>query len=163
MAYKIKYKQGDLIKLFKEKEFDLIGHQCNCLGSMGAGIAKALAQEFPDIQPTVKDYKDSLFLFSRYEYTLTDFGYIVNIYSQFNTGGCTPTGIDSFEVRLGALENCLININEHNKGKRIGLPLIASGIAKKKSNLDDLSYFHSFILPSIKKCLKDMKVTIVYL
>lgn len=163
MAYKIKYKQGDLIKLFKEKEFDMIGHQCNCLGSMGAGIAKALAQEFPEIKETVKEYKDSLFLFGTYHYMPTDYGYVINIYSQFYPGGCTPTGIDSFEVRLGALENCLININENNKGKRIGLPLIASGIAKKKSNLDDLSYFHSLILPSVKKCLKDMKVTIVYL
>ena len=160
MAYKIKYKQGDLIKLFKEKEFDMIGHQCNCFW-LGAGIAKNLVKEFPQIQ-VERDGNDT-YLFGTYSTVETKFGNILNIYSQYSAGGCTPIGIDSFEVRLGALENCLNNINENNKGERIGLPLIASGIAKKKSNLDDLSYFHSFILPSVKKCLKDMKVTIVYL
>lgn len=163
MAYKIKYKQDDLIRLFKEKEFDMIGHQCNCLGLMGAGIAKVLVQEFPQINLGVNSIRQSIELFGTYDIFQTEYGLIANIYSQFNLGRCLEIGIDSFEVRLGALENCLNNINEDFSTQHIGLPLIASGIAKKKSNLDDLSYFHSFILPSVKKCLKDMKVTIVYL
>lgn len=159
----INIKQGDLIDLFKKGEFDIIAHQCNCVGRMGAGIAKALAKEFPQIDIEVIGVGQAVKLFGTYEYFDTEFGHIINMYSQFNVGSCTQVGIDSFEVRLGALENCLHTINENNKGKSIGLPLIASGLARKKSDLDDLSYFHSFILPSVKKCLRDMKVTVVYL
>jgi O-acetyl-ADP-ribose deacetylase (regulator of RNase III) len=159
----MKYIQGDLIQMFKENKFDMIGHQCNCAGLFGAGIAKALAKEFLQIDIEVIGVGQAVKLFGTYEYFDTEFGHIINMYSQFNVGSCTQVGIDSFEVRLGALENCLHTINKNNKGKRIGLPLIASGLAKQKSDLDDLSYFHSFILPSVKKCLRDMKVTIVYL
>lgn len=159
----MKYIKGDLIELFKQGEFDIIVHQCNSVGVMGAGIAKVLAKEFPQINVEVTGVGQAVSLFGTYEYFETEYGHIINMYSQFNTGKCKEVGIDSFEVRLGALENCLYQINENNKGLKIGLPLIASGLAKKKSNLDDLSYFHSFILPSVKKCLRDMKVTIVYL
>lgn len=159
----INIKQGDLIDLFKNGEFDIIGHCCNCIGIMGAGIARSLAQEFPQIDLEVNGVGQAVKLFGTYEYFDTEFGHIINMYSQFNVGKCTQVRIDSFEVRLGALENCLHAINDNNKGKSIGLPLIASGLARKKSDLPDLSYFHYFILPSVKKCLKDMKVTIVYL
>lgn len=159
----MKYIKGDLIELFKQGEFDIIAHQCNCMGVMGAGIAKKLATEFPHIDIKVYRIEYSINLFGTCELFETDYGLIANMYSQFNVGRCKEAGIDSFEVRLGALENCLYQINENNKGLKIGLPLLASGLAKKKSNLDDLSYFHSFILPSVKKCLRDMKVTIVYL
>lgn len=158
----MKYIQGDLIQMFKENKFDMIGHQCNCF-LMGAGIAGALVKEFPEIEMMVNNLKTSVLLFGRYYYIKTDYGYILNIYSQFNPGGCMKKGIDSFEVRLAALENCLTYINDAYRDKHIGLPLIASGIAKQKSNLDDLSYFHAFIEPSVMKCLKDMEVTIVYL
>lgn len=163
MANNIRFIKGDLIELFKQKEFDLIAHQCNCIGVMGAGIAKALAQEFPQIDLEVNGVGQAVKLFGTYEYFDTEYGHIINICSQFNVGQCRPVGIDSFEVRLGALENCLNNINEEFSTQHIGLPLIASGLARKKSDLPDLSYFHSFILPSVEKCLKDMKVTIVYL
>lgn len=158
----MKYIQGDLIQLFKQGEFDLIAHQCNCKGLFGAGIAKQLVKEFP-IAYEVESHFKAVTLYGTNIAFETEYGFIINMYSQFNVGDCTDTGIDSFEVRLGALENCLNKINENNKGATIGLPLIASGLARKKSDLDDLSYFNSFILPSVKKCLKNMDVTIVYL
>ena len=163
MVNNIKFVQGDLIALFKQKEFDLIGHQCNCVGVMKAGIAKVLAEEFPQIDVEVNGVGQAVSLFGTYEYFGTEYGYIINMYSQFNVGKCSDVGIDSFEVRLGALENCLHNINEDFSGQHIGLPLIASGIAKKKSGLNDFDYFSTFILPSVEKCFKDMDVTIVYL
>lgn len=165
MANNIRFIKGDLIELFKQKEFDLIAHQCNCVGVMDTGLAKVLAQEFPIIDLEVVGIRTSVNLFGTYECFGTDYGYIINMYSQFSTGKCHENGIDSFEVRLGALENCLNNINKYNKNKHLGLPLIASGLAKKKecADWDDSTYFKSFIYPSVKKCLKDMKVTIVYL
>lgn len=40
--------QGDLIKLFKQREFDVIIHGCNCGNNMGDGIAKTIRDEFPE-------------------------------------------------------------------------------------------------------------------
>jgi O-acetyl-ADP-ribose deacetylase (regulator of RNase III) len=158
----MKYVQGNLIDLFKQGEFDLIAHQCNCKGQMGAGIAKQLSNEF-NINKVPASWQISIDLFGKIEEFDTPHGKIVNMYSQFSPGACHLKGIDSFQIRIGALRECLRQIKENYSGKKIGFPLIASGLAKKKSNLDDLSYFNAFILPSVKKCLRDMKVTIVYL
>lgn len=159
----MKYIKGDLIDLFKQGEFDMIAHQCNCKGLFGAGIARHLASEFPQIIKEVQSHIHAVQLFGTDHYFNTEYGFIINMYSQFTVGSCTEVGIDSFEVRLGALENCLYQINKNNKGLRIGLPLIASGIAKKKSNLDDRTYFQKYVAASVRECLKDMEITIVYL
>lgn len=44
---KIKEIKGDLIELFKQCNFDLIVHGCNCHITMGAGIAKQIKDNFP--------------------------------------------------------------------------------------------------------------------
>lgn len=158
--------QGDLIDLFKNGEFDIIAHQCNCVGHMGAGIAKALAQEFPQIDLEVNGVGQAVKLFGTYEYFKTEHGHIINIYSQFSTGQCTQIGIDSFSVRTGALISCLKQINKNNKGLKIGLPLIGSGLAADrilKENKTDLEYFQTYIQYHVNMWLGDMDVTIVYL
>ena len=38
---------GDLVKLAKNGEFDVIVHGCNCECIMGGGIAKQIRQAFP--------------------------------------------------------------------------------------------------------------------
>ena len=38
--------EGDILKLKK----GVIVHQCNCRGSMGAGIAKSIAQKWPEVK-----------------------------------------------------------------------------------------------------------------
>ncbi|HUV50462.1 MAG TPA: hypothetical protein VMW78_05525 [Anaerolineae bacterium] len=40
--------KGDLLKLAIDKEFDIIIHGCNCYCTMGAGIAKAIRDTFPE-------------------------------------------------------------------------------------------------------------------
>ena len=42
----INYVDGDLIKLAKEGNFDVIVHGCNCFCQMGAGIAPQMAEAF---------------------------------------------------------------------------------------------------------------------
>lgn len=157
------YIQGDLIQLFKQGKFDLIGHQCNCF-RLGAGIAKSLIKEFPQVQ--VERHGNDTYLFGTHTTVDTDFGSIINIYSQYTAGCCTYEGIDSFEVRLGALKNCLSNLNKNNKGKTIGLPLIASGLAAdqtRKGAMSDLEYFQKFIESTIEESLPDMDVKIIYI
>lgn len=162
----MKYVKGNLIDLFKQDEFDLIAHQCNCKGLYYAGIAGALYKEFPEIDIEIYDLWDSVDKFGTIEPIDTDYGKIINMYSQFNPGRCTKSGIDSFEVRLAALKNCLKDISIEYPGKRIGIPLVASGIAadkERKEDLNDLEYFQTFIAKHVYFYLLNLDVTIVYL
>ncbi len=89
---KLKIVKGDLIALAKEGRFTHIAHGCNCYCVMGAGIALAIAQEFPIAEKTDK-------LTSRGDFcklgnlTQTEFHMspkssvvIVNLYTQFQPG-----------------------------------------------------------------------------
>ena len=40
--------RGDLIALAQDGHFDVIVHGCNCQCTMGAGIAKAIKEAFPE-------------------------------------------------------------------------------------------------------------------
>ena len=48
----IKYVDGDLIQLALDRNFDVIGHGCNCFCTMGAGIAPQMARAFWCNDPT---------------------------------------------------------------------------------------------------------------
>jgi O-acetyl-ADP-ribose deacetylase (regulator of RNase III) len=41
--------KGDLLALAKEGKFDIIVQGCNCHNVMGAGLAKQIKEEFPEI------------------------------------------------------------------------------------------------------------------
>lgn len=161
----MKYIQGDLIQLFKQGEFDLIAHQCNCKGLFGAGIARLLAKEFPVIAYEVESHFKAVTLYGTNIAFETEHGFIINMYSQFNVGDCNKIGIDSFIVRLAALKGCLININTYYRGLTVGLPLIASGLAAdqiRKGTMPDLEYFQKYIESTVEESLPDMDVKIVY-
>jgi O-acetyl-ADP-ribose deacetylase (regulator of RNase III) len=44
----LKTARGDLLKMGRDNEFDIIIHGCNCFNTMGGGIAAQIAQQFPD-------------------------------------------------------------------------------------------------------------------
>ena len=161
----MKYIQGDIVLGFKNGDFDAIAHQCNCFG-IGAGIALTLDNEFA-IKSSFEIIHPSK-RFGTYTIKKTKYGDIINLFSQFNAGGCDDIGIDSFDVRSAALKHILKRVNVEYQGKKIGIPLIASGIAadryyKKSFNLNDLGYFQRFIGPIIENTLIDVYVTVVYL
>lgn len=162
----VKYIKGDLIQMFKENQFDYLLHQCNCFDS-GAGFTRALFNEYPDAKP-LSQYSDAHVRFGTNDYKPTPNGMIVNMFSQFNPGGCTDTGVDSFPIRIKALELCLKGINDSTSVyyAKIGMPLIASGIAADKVNKQgktDLEYFLHYIAPLVNHCLLDRDITVVYL
>lgn len=73
---------------------------------------------------------------------------------------------DTFENRCYALRQCLKELTGLAKDKKIGLPLIASGLAackKRKKELTDLEYFKRYIAPIVEEELKDLDVTVYYL
>lgn len=165
------YIQGDLISLFKEGYFNCIAHQTNCQKLIRSGVAGALAKEFPSIRYTdeehYKKFQDNEDMYGTLAITETPFGDIINLYSQFQGGRCLPTGIDSFHMRCVMLEQGLDKINSQYKGLRIGIPLLASGIAAYPGFQEEygfhLNYFKKFIAPIVSECLFEMDVTIVYL
>lgn len=143
---------GDLIKLTKEGNFDVIVHGCNCFCTMESGIAKQIRKEFPEVwmedQKTIKGDINKLGNYTRFMYDINDkFITIINAYTQYKYGkNLKPLDID-------ALVLVLRKINHGYKGKSIGLPLIGAGLAGGDWNI---------IKEIINKELKDMNITIVH-
>ena len=143
----INYIDGDLIKLAKEAHFDVIVHGCNCLSTMGAGIAPQMAKAFgcdrfemetwgPTIEKlgnidyetvvlgenaiwNLNDYKNN-----RNEPELT----VVNAYTQYSYGRNHADGV-AIPFDYEAFTVCMRKLNNVFKGKRIGMPKIGAGLA----------------------------------
>jgi len=169
------YVQGDLIELFKQGHFDAIGHQCNCMGAIKSGVAGAIVKEWPEIYEWDSNPKNNPLgnpvnkFGNMFAYPVDTLGYVFNMYSQYLPGPCSTFGIDSLEVRLGALRSCLKIINNHRdiyKVQEIAFPLIASGLAAdldRKGDMTDMEYFDRYIADTIRLNLrKNMNITIVY-
>lgn len=124
----IEYKKGCLIKAFKGGEVDVIAHQCSAFHTMGAGVAKAIAQEFPHAEAADKATEyGSKALLGWFTYALTDYGYIYNLYGQYGCGkGGRHTNYDHLENALLGMKHDLLS--RGYKGK-IGLPKIGCGLA----------------------------------
>ena len=121
----MKLVQGDLIKMAKDNEVDIIIHGCNCFNTMGAGIAAAIAREFPDArladEETVRGDAGKLGT-----YTIGMHGRltILNAYTQY---GISTNGKDVFEYI--AFERVLEKIANRFGKWRFGLPMIGMGLA----------------------------------
>ncbi|MFO6423575.1 macro domain-containing protein [Motilimonas sp. KMU-193] len=120
--------KGDLIELALEGEFDVIIHGCNCQCAMGAGIAKAIKNVFPEAYEadcqTKKGARDKLGSVSFAKVVRNDRTiYIVNAYTQFHWKG---TGV---KVDYEAIRKSMKSIKEKFTGMRIGYPLIGAGLA----------------------------------
>ena len=118
--------EGDLIRMAEERNFDVIGHGCNCLCRMGAGIAKSIAQRFPqaleaDLATSHSD-PAKLGTYSKVIITELDLT-ILNIYSQFSHKGPMP------RANYAAIETAARSIAKEFAGARLGLPLIGAGLA----------------------------------
>jgi O-acetyl-ADP-ribose deacetylase (regulator of RNase III) len=139
----INYIDGDLIKLAKEGNFDVVVHGCNCISTMGAGIAPQMAKVFgcdkfemelwgPTIQKLGNiDYRTFVlgenaiwdlleYKNNRNEPEVT----VVNAYTQNHYGKNFGIPFDYNAFRI-----CLIKINDIFKGKHIGMPKIGAGLA----------------------------------
>ena len=158
----MRYIKGDLIKLFKEGQFDSIAHQCNAYG-IGAGIAGKLVKEFPALQDIYR-FNEPASLPGSYIIYNCDYGKIFNLFSQYKPGSCTPKGLDSFQSRMGYLCECLTQMEKNELPQRLGIPLIASGIAADsalKGTLSDLEYFRNHVARLFEIILVNWDITVV--
>ena len=143
---------GDLIQLAKEGKFDVIGHGCNCFHSMGAGIAKAIKNQWPaaSMADHCSRYGDvnKLGTFTQLDTFETTYLTILNLYTQFKY---TSVQVD---VDYEAVRKCMKAVKQKHSGKRIGFPLIGCGLAGGDWNI---------VSQIIEEELGDEDVTIVKL
>jgi O-acetyl-ADP-ribose deacetylase (regulator of RNase III) len=117
--------KGDLIKLALDGEFDIIVHGCNCFNTMGAGIAKQIAYNFPKAEEVDSaTMSGSIQKLGCFTMASTDKLLIVNAYTQYETA---KHGEDVFEYDAFSL--ILRKLRSQFTNSRYGFPLIGMGLA----------------------------------
>ena len=166
----ISYIEGDVVKLAKEGAFDVVVHGCNCLSTMGAGVAPQMAKAFgcdkfemetwgPAIEKLGNIDFQTVVLGENAIWSLNDFKnnrnepelIVVNAYTQYMYGKNHVDGVLApFDYE--AFTICMRKMNHVFKGKHIGMPKIGSHLAGGDWSL---------IEPIIEKELANCKVTVV--
>lgn len=149
----VKQIKGDLIKMAKNGEFEVVLHGCNIFCTMGGGIAKLIREEWPEAYDvdclTIKGDSSKLGTIS-FTHNIPNLT-IVNCYTQEKYGRDITVYAD-----YNAIERAMIEVKSQFLGKKIGMPKIGSGLARGD---------WSVILPIIEKvfCDPEDDVTIVEL
>jgi O-acetyl-ADP-ribose deacetylase (regulator of RNase III) len=117
------------VKLAVEGEFDVIVHGCNCFCKMGAGVAKAIKNAFPEAADadtaTLRGDRRKLGTISsvrvrRGEHAIV----IVNGYTQFEWRGAGRL------VDYNAVRSVMKAVKNGYPGLRIGYPRIGAGLGQ---------------------------------
>lgn len=121
--------QGDLIKLALAGKFEVLVHGCNCMCTMGAGIAKQIKREFPEAYladcKTLKGDRLKLGTISYASINKNEIDLVVvNGYTQYHWMG------KGVLVDYDALSSVFRSVKQKFSGKIIGYPKIGAGLAK---------------------------------
>lgn len=140
MQSKLVYKVGDLISAAQNEEVQVIAHGCNCLCTMGSGIAPLIKSAFPYAYAADCETRkgDKLKLGS---FTVGDpslYGYnggplVFNLYSQYNYTGRKHGLRDlDYNALYDALDLMSFELQCYELGEdlKVGLPKIGAGLAK---------------------------------
>ncbi len=123
----MKVMEGDLISLAEEGIFDVIIHGCNCLCTMGSGIAKTIKNKYPQAYKvdceTTKGDKEKLGSYSAITVGHQSVFVVVNAYTQYSYSR------KDIDVDYDAVRKVFALIKQDFAGKRIGYPLIGAGLA----------------------------------
>lgn len=145
--------KGDLIKLAKEGNFDIIIQGCNCFCKMGSGLAPQIKGAFPSAwvadKATLPGDIKKLGNYTIGEEIVADNKElkVINIYSQY---GYNPS---DKPLDYEALTLAFRKVNFEFMGYSIGVPQIGAGLAGGN---------WVRIKTIIEKELKNMDITIVY-
>jgi len=124
--------KGDLLNIFENNQCEVLVHGCNCFCTMGSGIARLIANKYPQAyesdKKTIKGDKSKL---GTNTYCNIDNKYIVNAYTQYNYGKDS----DIVYVNYEALKNCFSIIKKHFSGMIIAYPKIGCGLANGDWNI----------------------------
>lgn len=109
---------------FENKEYDILVHGCNCFHTMSGGIAAIVSYRYPD---AVKADKQTPFgtknKLGLYSFADTDFGKVINLYTQYDFG------THQIQVDYEAVRRGFALLNEDFKGQIACIPKIGSGLA----------------------------------
>ena len=105
----ITFKQGNLL----ESNCDIICHQVNCKGVMGAGIAKQIKDKWSNVYIEYKDfviinkYNRNKLLGCCYPVKVNAYQYVMNLFCQDNYGNKLGalTEYPAFDIFTNALSN----------------------------------------------------------
>ena len=114
---------GNLIDMAEQGLFDVIVHGCNCLNTMGSGIAAEIRARYPAAYDADTAYGNNIKLGHWSEASAGAFT-IVNAYTQINF---MPRGVDHFEYE--SFELILEKLATQYAGKKFGFPYIGMGLA----------------------------------
>ena len=129
------HRKGNLIDLAEAGEFQVIVHGCNCLNTMGSGIAREIRERHPgayeadtaltsEIEADGNSQVQKLGRYSTYLITKPTRFLIVNAYTQI---GFSPRNMDHFEY---ASFEVILKKMAHEYGPfKIGFPRIGQGLA----------------------------------
>lgn len=121
--------EGDLIKLARAGHFDAIAHGCNCFCTMGAGIARAIREAWPETYAadcrTRRGDAGKLGSYTSARVAIEGARAltVINAYTQYRYGRGGP------HVDHAAIASVFKRLNADFAGARIGLPKIGAGLA----------------------------------
>lgn len=145
---KIEYYNGDLLT----SSAPIIMHQCNCLGSMNSGVAKAIKDKWPIVFTEYEKFcKEIKHLLGKTLFVEVEKGrYVANLFGQERYGykGDKYTSYD-------AIDNCLQHVagNATNVGiDRVAMPY--------KMSSDRGGADWDVILALVKSAFKDTDITV---
>ncbi len=120
----MEFKKGDLLN-FTE---DAVGHGCNCFNVMGAGVALAIKQKFPEMfRADTECLMHPGERLGSLSWALLSTGKIgINIYSQYDYSG-SGTSVDYSALQSGVLSACTFLAGRGLK--TLALPKIGCGLA----------------------------------
>lgn len=127
--------KGDLIKLAEEGKFTVIVQGCNCFHIMGGGIARQLADKYPQVLEADKKtpYGDrkklgkcSIVTINSKEHEFI----VVNVYTQYNcSSGSDVFEYEHFKQFLERLTPVSLYGTQGTRRKgSIGFPMIGAGL-----------------------------------
>lgn len=124
----MKIVKGDLIQMAMEGKFDVIVHGCNCMHTMGAGIAKQVKAKLPEAYDadlaTRRGDRSKLGAFSSVVVARGGFAFtVVNAYTQYDWRGM------GIKVDYDAVARAFNAIAREWHGSRIAYPMIGAGYA----------------------------------
>lgn len=131
----LNYKVGCLTQAFLKNEVWNIGHQANCFCTMKSGVAKTIAEVFPEaVRADNKTEKGDIKKLGGItstvcqKYKRETLGWVFNIYGQYDYGtDSQKTNYKSLE--LGLQRVCDFLLEERPKERSLGLPKLGAGLA----------------------------------
>jgi hypothetical protein len=125
-------KVGCLIEAAKAGEIDYLLQSCNCFSTQGAGVAKLISSNFPQVATVDKaDYRSPIERIGSYSSVLINGLTFINLYCQYDYG----TDYRRFEY--GAFKRAMDEVYRDFSftGKRIGLPMLGGKLGGADSEL----------------------------